>query len=104
MVFHAESSGTWKEQCTLIPDNYDLCQNRLYSLLRRLRERPEILTEYNEIINQQLLSGVIEVVNDPHEKVQPGSIHYIPHKEILRSNKSTTRLHIVYDASSKISG
>ena len=94
----------FKEQHTLIPDNYGLCRNRLYSLLRRLRQRPEILREYNEIINQLLQSGVIEVVHDPHEKVQPGSIHYIPHKEILRSDKSTTRLRIVYDASSKISG
>ena len=72
--------------------------------MRRLRQRPEILREYNEIINQQLQSGVIEVVNDPYEKVRPGSIHYIPYKEILRCDKSTTRLHIVYDASSKISG
>ena len=63
----------FKEQHTLIPDNYGLCRNRLYSLLRRLRQRPEILREYNEIINQQLQSGVIEVVNDPHEKVQPGA-------------------------------
>ena len=94
----------FKEQHTLIPDNYGLCQNRLYSLLQRLRQRPEILREYNEIINQQLQSGVIEVVTDPHEKVQPGSIHYIPHKEILHSHKSTTRLGIVYDISSKISG
>ena len=94
----------FKEQHTLIPDNYGLCRNRLYSLLRRLRQKPEILREYNEIINQQLQSGAIEVVHDPHEKVQPGSIHYIPHKEILHSDKSTTHLRIVYDASSKISG
>ena len=75
----------FQEQHTLIPNNYGLCRNRLYSLLQTLRQRPEILREYNEIINQQLQSGAIEVVNDPHEKIQPGSIHYIPHKEILRS-------------------
>ena len=94
----------FKEQHTLIPDNYGLCRNRLYSLLRRLRQRPEILIEFYEIINQQLQSSVIEVVNDPHKKVQAGSIHYILHKEILRSDKSTAGLRIVYHASSKISG
>ena len=36
----------FKEQHTLIPDNYGLCRNRLYSLLRKLRQRPEILREY----------------------------------------------------------
>ena len=104
MELNTKCPYLFKEQHTLIPDNYGLCRNRLYSLLRRLRQRPEILIEFYEIINQQLQSSVIEVVNDPHKKVQAGSIHYILHKEILRSDKSTAGLRIVYHASSKVSG
>ena len=32
---------------------------------------------------------------------QPGSVHYLPHHEVVHPDKSTTRVRIVYDGSSK---
>lgn len=31
-------------------------------------------------------------------------LHYLPHHAIVRSDKDTTKLHVVYDASSKVDG
>ena len=60
------------------------------------------MTEYNSVIDNQAKQGIIERVpefelNSP----QPGSVHYLPHHEVVRSDKSTTRVRIVYDWSSK---
>ena len=44
----------WKEQHGLLPDNFENCVARLSSQLKRLREDPEILKEYDSIIQDQL--------------------------------------------------
>ena len=57
-----------------------------------LRQRPEFLRKYNDIIKQQVESGVIEEVNEFHNQLQPGSMLYIPHKEVLYRDKNTCNL------------
>ena len=68
------------------------------SQVKRLRKQPEILVEYESIIEQQLDAGVIERVPrlDTAEKV-----HYLPHKAVVRRDAKTTKVRIVYDASAK---
>ena len=31
----------------------------------------------------------------------PGTVHYIPHKEVVKEDRATTKLRVVYDASAK---
>ena len=52
---------------------------------------------------RQLKVGVVEIVEDD-DVSKPGEIHTLPHREVIREDKGTTKLHIVYDASSKRSG
>jgi hypothetical protein len=64
-----------------------------------LRQQPEILKEYDKIINEQLQHGKIEHVVElerPDERV-----HYLPHHAVVRKNAKTTKVRVVYDASSK---
>ena len=35
------------------------------------------------------------------EEVVPGTVHYIPHKDVLKEDRATTKLRVVYDASAK---
>ena len=88
--------------CTL-PSNYDLCQKRLYGLLRRLKQDTRLLKEYDGVIRDQLTKGIVEVEGDqthPEHK----RIHYLPHHAVIREGKRTTKLHIVYDASARSTG
>ena len=41
------------------------------------------------------------MVNEVQPHGQPGTVHYIPHREVVREDKNTTKLTVVYDASSK---
>ena len=69
-------------------------------LVKRLRQAPDILKEYNAVIQDQLSRGIVENV-EPLYPMEAKQIHYIPHQPVIRSEKSTSKLRIVYDASAK---
>ena len=98
-----EVSLPWKEVHDPLPDNYQLSSRRLQGLLRRLRQDPAILKEYDSIIQDQIRKGIVEVVADVDP---PGAerVHYLPHHVVIRRDKETTKLRIVYDASARSNG
>ena len=78
----------------------------------KLRKKPELLREYDQIIKEQLFSGVVEEVpekeieqiesnNTQSRGTQHQDTHYIPHHAVIRQNSVTTKLHVVYDGSEK---
>ena len=71
--------------------------------LNRLHKEPEVLKEYDSVIKEQIERGIVEVADT---EARPGTnpVHYIPHHAVIRRDKSTTRLRIVYDASAKSDG
>ena len=92
----------WKDPHPMLPDNYNLCQTRLFGLLRRLKQNPSLLREYDAVIRDQLAKGIMEVVDS---QLSPMSdTHYIPHHAVVREDKLTTKLRIVYDASARMNG
>ena len=87
-----------------LPDNYELSERRLRSLLNRLRKKPDVMREYDGVIREQIEQGIVEVVDDQTTLETCHPVHYIPHHAVIRKDKSTTRLRIVYDASAKSDG
>ena len=81
-------------------DNYVQSYNRLQSLATRLKKEPELLAQYDQIIQEQLQSGIIEKVPDS-ELSNHEDAHFLPHHGVLRSDRTTTKLRIVYDGSAK---
>ena len=63
---------------------------------------PSILQEYDNIIREQLKKGIVEAVTD--SSATGGQVHYLPHHTVVRSDKTTTKLRIVYDASARTNG
>ena len=92
----------WKEFRDPLPDNYSLSSSRLQGLLRRLKQDPPILKEYHRIIQEQLETGIVEEVSEEEPTVK--AVHYLPHHAVVRRDKSTTKVRIVYDASAKVAG
>ena len=58
-----------------------------------------LLQEYNATFAQQLQSGIIELVPEAQEKLQAS--FYLPHHGVVRQDKETTKLRIVFDGSAK---
>jgi len=92
----------WKETHGALPSNYELSLKRLTGLLRRLRQSPDVFQQYDKVIREQCDKGIVETVNDM--EAQNSLVHYLPHHPVVREDKSTTKLRIVYDASAKSSG
>ncbi len=90
----------FKEDHELLPDNFSLCKLRLVSLLKRLKLKPEVLKHYDDVIRDQQKQGIVEPVEQGVNN-GVGTVHYIPHHEVIRVDKDTTKLRIVYDASAR---
>ena len=90
----------FKEDHELLPDNFVLCKSRLASLMKRLNLKTEISRHYNDVIQEQLKQGIIEPVEQGVNN-GVGKVHYIPHHEVIRVDKETTKLRVVYDASAR---
>ena len=86
----------WKQEQAALPSNYDITLKSTESTISRLRQEPEILKKYDEIIREQERRGFIELV--PTEKEPPSQVHYILHHPV-KKDLSTTPVRIVYDCS-----
>ena len=93
----------WKQPHPILPDNYHLSKKRLHGLLRRLRQHPSVLKEYDATIRDQLNKGIVERVSMPEHR-STCEVHYMPHHAVIRQDKQTTKLRVVYDASAKSDG
>ena len=93
----------WKLPHPILPDNYELSMKRLSNLLKLLNQDPEVLKEYDSVIKEQLKNGIVEVVEKPADG-EVGKTHYLPHHAVIRRDKATTKLRVVYDASARSYG
>jgi len=75
----------------------------LSNQLKRLNQDPEVLKEYDSVIKEQLKNGIVEVVEKPADG-EVGKTHYLPHHAVIRRDKTTTKLRVVYDASARCNG
>jgi len=90
----------WRDYGLEVPDHFNLCLNRLRLLHARLLKSPELLEKYHTIIQDQLKKGIVEMVSeDPQDLNTP--VHYLPHHGVLRHDKRTSKLRIVYDGLAK---
>jgi hypothetical protein len=84
----------WKSSHPPLSDNFSMAFSRLNSLWGKLRASPELLSDYQRIIGEQIKLGIIE----PAERTgQPE--HFLPHQPVLG-----TKTRVVHDASSHSKG
>ena len=81
-----------------LPPTFTNSLCRLKGQLRKLKKEPEVLQIYDNIIKGQLKGGIIEKVAELEASERQ---HYLPHQAVVRENAETTKVRIVYDASSK---
>lgn len=91
----------FKNNHPIVHDNYELSEQRLMKLHKKLRNDQEFLKKYDEIFQDQLNEGIIEPAP---ASTKVGETSYLPHHAVIREDKDTTKLRIVFDASAKGNG
>ena len=86
-----------------LPDNYLASERRLRSNIKKLSSN-EIYEEYHEIIKNYERDGIIEKVQKSEVNKESGQVHYLPHRAVVKKDRLTTKIRIVFDASCKIKG
>ena len=95
----------WKDDCLPSSNSYHLCESRLRSLRHKLRKEPSLLSEYSNIIQDQLKAGIVEKVTteDLKNEKTASQSYYLPHLAVVRKDRETTKVRVVYDGSAKLS-
>ena len=89
----------WRHEKPELPDNYRIAKRRFEGLQRRLRADVVFSQRYNEVIEDYLQQGIVEEVIEG-ECSTSNIKYYLPHHAVLREDKQTTKLRVVFDASS----
>ncbi|XP_064469868.1 uncharacterized protein LOC135384600 [Ornithodoros turicata] len=92
-------SHPWKQNADKLADNKDTALSRLRSLTARLMKNQSLLQEYDTGIREYLKKGFAKVVTESETVTEP--VFYMPHQAVIRNDRITTKLRIVFDASSR---
>ncbi|XP_029665481.1 uncharacterized protein LOC115236892 [Formica exsecta] len=68
------------------------------SLVRRFRDKPELAKEYSDFISEYQRLGHMLPTPMPQDDIE--QTFYLPHHGVIRESSSTTRLRVVFNASS----
>ena len=93
-----ETNIIWKDNKDELRSNKIGSMARLKNMLRRLRKDPVLYQQYDQIIRDQLMEGIVERVRKDEPK---GREFYLPHRPVIKETAKTTKVRIVYDASAR---
>ncbi|XP_064488372.1 uncharacterized protein LOC135400471 [Ornithodoros turicata] len=85
-----------------LADNRTIAEARLFSQLRRLRDQPHLLQQYHDTISEYFSEGHAEEV--PNTSSRLSNLYYLPHHAVTRQDAVTTKVRVVFDASSHMPG
>ena len=103
MIWDIESVGVnSKELSTKLPFKpmTELLRNSFITSKKRLKLQwnQKLKEQYNNILKDYEKEGIIEKVN---KVCEPGTSHYLPHQAVIKENRDTSKVRIVFDGSSK---
>ena len=88
----------WRQGLYLQNNNYSMAAGRLRILVKRLQQQG-MLNAYQAVLSGYLEKGYIELVSD----WSPQS-YYLPHHGVLKQERTSSKLRIVFDGSAKVHG
>ena len=94
----------WKKDPNLLPDNKQLALKRLESMEHRLKMKPEQAEAYDKQMKEMNEMNFSRQLTNEELRDYKGPVHYIPHHAILRPEKKSTPVRIVFNSSSVFQG
>ncbi|GFV20936.1 integrase catalytic domain-containing protein [Trichonephila clavipes] len=90
----------WKPNMkTLLENNEEIARKRFLKLRSCFKNDSSLFEDYKLVVNNHLSEKIIERVPFEEENLKH-NIFYLPHRAVIRTDKTTSKLRIVFDASS----
>ena len=96
---HYSVAIPWKDHPDL-PNNYEVAYKRLQNTEVKLLKNPELAQSYADVINRYVEQGYVKKVAPIDSEKQ----WFLPHFPVVKPDRSTTKIRIVFDASAKCQG
>ena len=90
----------FSEEPTTLGESRYIAEKRLEALERRLERQPSIKQQYIQFMQEYEKLGHMERIQ---EQDIPANNYFIPHHCVLKPDSTTTKLRVVFDASTKTS-
>ncbi|XP_064470239.1 uncharacterized protein LOC135384992 [Ornithodoros turicata] len=91
----------WKAHMSVLENNYEIAEDRVWILVRRL-DREGFRAQYDEAIRSYINKGYAEKVTKEDNSLN--TRYYMPHRAVIRNTSETTKVRTVFDASSHCKG
>ena len=93
----------FKKEAVKLRNNYFLALMRFNSLRKSLKRHPDRFSLYNDALKDMLEDQTIEeVIENPEEtKNMAKFFYFLPHSAVIKMDRVTTKIRVVFDASSK---
>ena len=95
---------TWKKDPTCLPNNYTQVLKKLESTERRLMKKPEYAKLYGDQIKEMEEMRFPRKLTEKEIEEWKGPIHYVSHHAVVRPEKKTTPIRIVFNSSASFNG
>ncbi|XP_060855661.1 uncharacterized protein LOC132933385 [Metopolophium dirhodum] len=82
-------------------NSYDIAKGRLFAIERRFRKNPSLKKDYVKFMNEYEKLNHMTQNMDNEEIELPGRMCYLAHHCVQNENSLTTKLRVVFDASTK---
>ena len=95
-----EVAVPWKHERPNLPNNREIAERRLQQVEKKLKMDRNLANVYQGVIDDYLKKEYIRVV--PTSEPRPDSEWFLPHFPVVRPDRETTKVRIVFDASAKL--
>ena len=95
-----EVAVPWKHERPNLPNNREIAERRLQQVEKKLKMDRHLANLYQGVIDDYLKKEYIRVV--PTSEPRPDSEWFLPHFPVVRPDRETTKVRIVFDASAKL--
>ncbi|GFR18691.1 uncharacterized protein TNCT_486711 [Trichonephila clavata] len=94
----------WKPNMkTLLENNEEIARKRFLKLRSRFKNDSSSFEDYKLVVNNYLSENIIERVPVEEENLNHNTF-YLPHRAVIRTDRITSAMRIVFDASSHAKG
>ena len=94
----------WKRDPANLPDNYSQVLKKLESTERRLMKNPDYADGYNQQIKEMEELDFGRKLTKTEIDEWKGPVHYVAHHAVVRPEKKTTPIRIVFNSSASFNG